>query len=58
MKLVANGRMRVGEVLGSPVVLGSETVQVRHGLISNHFGIAVILLENQNHMAKLRDRTG
>ena len=48
----------VGEVLGSQVVLGSETVQIRHDLISNHFRIAVILLENQNHMAKLRDRTG
>ena len=57
-EVVSDGGMGVGEVLGGQAVLRGQTVQIWHGRIPDHFGIAVIFLEYHNHMAKLRDRAG
>ena len=39
----------VGEILSGQAILDGPTVQVQHGRISNHCGITVVLLDNQNH---------
>ena len=57
-EVVSDGGMGIGEVLGGQAILRGQTVQIWHGRIPDHFGIAVIFLEYHNHMAKLRERAG
>ena len=54
-EVIADRRMRVSEILGSQAILRGQTVQVWHGGISNHFGIAVVFLNNEDDMAKVRN---
>ena len=44
--------MRVGKILSGESIFRSQTVEIRHGGISDYVGVAVIFLHHQNDVAE------
>jgi hypothetical protein len=54
LKIIGDGRMQVGVVIGGEAVLIGQAVEEGHGGIADDVGIAGVFFDNDEDVAKLR----